>query len=98
MSTAETYDFATAEINLAALKGITSGKHNQSISIINPETRHTIVATIERVATQDYWGHSTGQKTWTVRVDDTTTGERLWYNYGVASIVDVRNQIRRFVV
>lgn len=98
MSTAETYDFETAEKNLTALKGITSGKHIQSLSVINPETRHTIDAHVEQVMTRDYWGHSTGKKTWTVRVDDTTAGERLWYNYGIESIRDARDQIRKFLV
>lgn len=64
----------------------------------NPENGHQIVATVQKVTPRDYWGRkisSRGQ--YTVYVYDRTvptSDSRLYYNYGIESLREVKEAIR----
>lgn len=78
-----------------AIAGIKARASN-SVTFERPDNGHEILVTINRVNPRDYWGRRVaGPATYTVRVDDTTSGDRLWYDYGVESLSRVKADIYR---
>lgn len=94
----------TPEIRANAVKtvnGFKSGPRYQEATITRPSDGHEVRVSLEKVTTRDYWGKSTGEKTYTVYAWDTTKKDeygnntRLWYNYGVEGITRAKDELRR---
>ena len=92
----------TARTNaINALKGISGSKRFNEINIEQPSTGDNLRVSVEKVTTRDYWGRSTGRQTYTLNIYNTSkqneygNNERLYYNYGIESMKDVKDYIRR---
>ena len=85
---------------VAAVKSIDSRKKFNMIEVTRPSDGHQLTVTVEKVTTRNYWGQSTGEQTYTVYIWDETqkneygNSERLYYNYGMKKMSDVKDRIK----
>lgn len=73
------------------IQRISAGQRFQSVSFTDPSNGHIIRASIDYVRPR-----VRGTPSYTVRVDDVSSGDRLFYTYGVQTIAQVRDDIRRY--
>lgn len=75
-----------------------NGRGNARNTVFNsPSTGDTIQVTVDRVPARNFSGRVIpgAQASYTVRVDNMTTGKRLWYDYGQTSLARIKDDIRR---
>ena len=87
----------------SAVKSLSASKRTQGLTITRPVDGHDISIFIEKVTHRDYWGKSTGEKSYTIYIDDKTqlndygNPTRLYYNYGMDSFKTVKNEVKRIL-
>lgn len=86
-----------------AVSTLSAAKRFNGITVEHPTTGDTIRVSVEKVTNRDYWGRSTGRKTYTVniynesQINEYGNPERLYYNYGIEKFKDVKDTVKRYV-
>lgn len=99
-STEQTVNQEAYNAAVSAVNAISSGKRFQEFTVDHPTTGDKIRVSVEKVTSRDYWGRSSGRATYTVYMwnesqkNEYGNSERMYYNYGVEKLSDVKNSIR----
>lgn len=81
----------------ATINSFNSSTRYQTKTVIDGNTGDTMEISLEKVTTRDYWGKSTGEKTYTLNIVNTSEGrDRVFYDYGVKELRRVKDFMRRY--